>query len=70
MSKKRTLGFKNLACKCCGEVVSNVDIDADAITCSDCVQKDLNGGYSMTESEYWEAVKHGKLITCTSDEEE
>ena len=68
MSKKRTLGFKNLACKSCGEVVNNVDIDADAITCSDCVQKDLNGGYSMTESEYWEAVKSGKFQTCKSEE--
>ena len=68
--KKRTLGFKNLACKSCGEIVEKVDEAADSITCSDCVQKELNGGYSMTEAEYWEAVKNGKLLTYTSDEEE
>jgi hypothetical protein len=68
--KKRALGFKNLACKSCGEIVEKVDEAADAITCSDCVQKELNGGYSMTETEYWAAVKSGKLQTCKSEEEE
>jgi hypothetical protein len=70
MSKKRTEGFKNLACKGCGNVIEKVDVAADSITCSDCVQRELNGGYSMTEAEYWAAVKSGKLVTCKSDEEE
>jgi hypothetical protein len=70
MSKKRTLGFKQLACKGCGTIVEKVDQAADAITCSSCVQLDLNGGFSMTETEYWAAVKSGKLVTCKSDEEE
>lgn len=70
MSKKRALGFKQLACKGCGEIVHKVDIDADAITCSDCVQKELNGGFSMSEAEYWAAVNAGKLVSCTSEEKD
>jgi hypothetical protein len=70
MSKQRALGFKQLACKSCGEIVEKVDMNADAITCSNCVQKELNGGFSMTEEQYWEAVRAGKIVSCTSDEEE
>ena len=70
MSKKRALGFKQLACKSCGEIVLKVDMQADAITCSNCVQKELNGGLSMTEEQYWEAVRSGKLVSCKNDEEE
>lgn len=70
MSKKRASGFKQLACKGCGEIVYKVDIEADAITCSKCVQKELNGGFSMTEEQYWEAARSGKLVSCTNDEEE
>lgn len=70
MSKQRALGFKQLACKLCGEIVHKVDIKADAITCSKCVQKELNGGFSMSEEEYWEAVRAGKLVSCTKEEEE
>ena len=70
MSKKRALGFKPLACKGCGEIVPKVDLDADAITCSSCVQKELNGGFSMNEEEYWEAVRAGKLVSCTGEEKE
>lgn len=70
MSKKRALGFKPLACKGCGEIVQKVDLNADAITCSKCVQKELNGGFSMTEEEYWEAVRSGALVSCKNDEEE
>ena len=70
MSKQRALGFKQLACKGCGEIVNKVDMQADSITCSNCVQKELNGGFSMTEEQYWEAVRAGKLVSCTSDEEE
>ena len=70
MSKERALGFKQLACKTCGEIVHKVDIKADSIICSNCVQKELNGGFSMTEDQYWEAVRAGKLVSCKSDEEE
>jgi hypothetical protein len=70
MSKQRALGFKQLACKGCGEIVHKVDMQADAITCSRCVQKELNGGFSMTEDQYWEAVRAGLLVSCTNDEEE
>lgn len=68
MSKKRALGFKPLACKGCGEIVPKVDIEADAITCSDCVQKELNGGFTMSEAEYWAAVEAGKLVSCKKEE--
>jgi len=70
MSKQRALGFKQLACKSCGEIVDKVDMNADSITCSNCVQKELNGGFSMTEEQYWEAVRAGKIVSCTSDDEE
>lgn len=70
MSKKRTLGFKQLACKGCSEIVNKVDMEASAITCSNCVQKELNGGFSMTEEQYWKAVRTGRLVSCTSDKEE
>jgi hypothetical protein len=70
MSKRRASAFKQLACKGCSEIVYKVDIEADAITCSRCVQKELNGGVSMTEEQYWEAVKTGRLVSCTSSEEE
>ena len=70
MSKKRSSGFKQLACKSCGEIVNNVDIEADLITCSDCVQRELNGGFSMTEDQYWEAIRAGRIVSCISDEEE
>lgn len=70
MSKERALGFKQLACKTCGEIVHKVDIKADSIICSNCVQKELNGGFSMTEDQYWEAVRAGRVVSCKSDEEE
>jgi hypothetical protein len=70
MSKRRSSGFKQLACKGCGSIVEKVDMDADSVICSKCVQLDLNGGFSMTETEYWAAVKSGKLVTCKSGEEE
>jgi hypothetical protein len=70
MSKRRALGFKQLACKGCGEIVHKVDMEADAITCSRCVQKELNGGISMTEAQYWEAVRAGRIVSCKSSEEE
>ena len=70
MSKQRALGFKQLACKSCGAIVTKVDMEADAITCSRCVQKELNGGFSMTEEQYWEAARAGRLVSCKSDEEE
>jgi hypothetical protein len=70
MSKRRTVGFKQLACKSCGEIVMKVDEQADSIICSKCVQRELNGGFSMTEEQYWEAVRAGKLVSCKNDEEE
>ena len=70
MSTKRALGFKQLACKSCGTIVEKVDLKADAITCSKCVQRELNGGFSMTEAQYWEALRAGKIVSCKNDEEE
>jgi hypothetical protein len=70
MSTKRALGFKQLACKLCGTIVEKVDLKADAITCSKCVQRELNGGFSMTEEQYWEAVRAGRIVSCKSEEEE
>ena len=70
MSKRRALGFKQLACKSCGEIVQKVDLEAEAITCSKCVQKELNGGFSMSEEQYWEAVRAGRFVSCKNDEEE
>jgi hypothetical protein len=69
MSKRRASGFKQLACKGCGEIVQKVDIAADAITCSKCVQRELNGGLTMTEAEYWAAVEAGKIVSCKTSEE-
>jgi hypothetical protein len=54
MSKKRTLGYQQLACKECGDVVSKVDIDADAITCSRCVQRQLAGPGWISEEVYFD----------------
>lgn len=70
MSKTRALGFKPLACKSCGEIVAKVDLRADSITCSKCVQKELNGGFSMSEEEYWQAVRAGKIVSCTKEEDD
>lgn len=36
-------GFKKLQCKYCDEVCQRVDEKADAITCSTCVSKLVNG---------------------------
>lgn len=70
MSKTRALGFKQLSCKGCGEIVKKVDLRADAITCSKCVQKELNGGFSMSEEEYWSMVRAGQIVSCTNDTKE
>jgi hypothetical protein len=70
MSKKRALGFKQLECKECGTTCDKVDLAAESITCSRCVQKGLNGGLSMTEEEYWEAVKSGKMFTQNCQDSE
>ena len=70
MSTKRALGFKQLACKSCGTIVEKVDSKADAITCSSCVQRELNGGFSMTEEQYWAALRAGRIVRCESTEEE
>lgn len=50
---KRALGFKQLACKECREIVDKVDEKADAITCSNCVQKGLAGPLWISEEEYF-----------------
>ena len=39
----RRVGFKQLACKYCGAVCERVDFAADAITCSRCVHRLVNG---------------------------
>jgi tRNA G26 N,N-dimethylase Trm1 len=52
-SKHRALGFKQLACKECGKTVDKVDEKADAITCSDCVQRQLAGPLWISEEEYF-----------------
>ena len=39
----RRSGFKKLACKYCSEICERVDEKADAITCSKCVIKLVNG---------------------------
>jgi hypothetical protein len=48
-----------------------VDINAEAVTCSDCVQLDLLGGVRLTEEQYWSLIKSGKKIEqdCTKTEE-
>jgi tRNA G26 N,N-dimethylase Trm1 len=53
MAKQRALGFKQLACKECGKIVDKVDEKADAITCSDCVQRQLAGPLWISEEEYF-----------------
>lgn len=63
MSKKRAEGFKELACKVCNQPVQKVDRAAEYITCSDCVQRELNGGYSMTREEWLIAFKAGRIIS-------
>jgi hypothetical protein len=69
--KKLSKTFKQMACKRCGEIVPKVDINSEAVTCSDCVQLDLLGGIRMTEEQYWSLVKSGKLgeQDCTNTEE-
>jgi hypothetical protein len=62
--------FKQLACKRCGNIVAKVDINSDAVTCSDCVQLDLLGGIRLTEEQYWEAVRAGKIVSCKKEESE
>lgn len=52
-AKQRALGFKQLACKDCGNIVQKVDEKADAITCSDCVQRQLAGPLWISEEEYF-----------------
>lgn len=68
--KKLSKTFKQLACKRCGNIVHKVDINADAVTCSDCVQLDLLGGIRITEEQYWSLAKSGKLSSqdCTQSE--
>jgi phage FluMu protein Com len=65
MSKRG--GFKQLGCKVCGEIVAQVDQEATAVTCSKCVQLEVNGGFSMTEAEYWAAVKSGRFVRAESN---
>ena len=66
MSKtKRALGFKQLACKVCGEIVDKVDEKADAITCSACVQRELAGPLWISEEDYFK-----ELAARLADEEE
>ena len=36
-------GYKKLACKYCGSICERVDANADAITCSVCVQRMTEG---------------------------
>ena len=68
--QKLSKTFKQLACKRCGYIVPKVDINAEAVTCSDCVQLDLLGGVRLTEEQYWSLVKSGKLneLDCTESE--
>jgi len=53
MSKKRALGFKEMGCKKCGEIVKKVDEKVDAITCSRCVQAELRGYPDITREEWF-----------------
>ena len=68
-SKHRTLGFKSLACKECGKIVDKVDEKADAITCSDCVQRQLAGPLWISEEEYFENLIHKESINSAEEEE-
>jgi len=42
-SKTTARGYKKLQCKYCDNICDRVDINADAITCSICVQKMTEG---------------------------
>jgi DNA-directed RNA polymerase subunit RPC12/RpoP len=53
MAKQRALGFKQLACKECGNIVQKVDEKADAITCSNCVQRQLAGPLWIDVDDYF-----------------
>ena len=66
MSKKRTLGYQQLACKECGTIVAKVDAEADAITCSRCVQRQLAGPSWVSEEEYFE---NWQPVTTVEEEE-
>jgi hypothetical protein len=48
----RRCGFKKLACKYCSEICERVDEKADAITCSKCVIKLVNGEILETTAVY------------------
>jgi tRNA G26 N,N-dimethylase Trm1 len=69
MAKQRALGFKQLACKECGNIVQKVDEKADAITCSDCVQRQLAGPLWISEEEYFENLIHKESINSAEEEE-
>lgn len=69
MAKQRALGFKPLACKECGTIVKKVDEKADAITCSDCVQRQLAGPLWISEEEYFENLIHKESINSAEEEE-
>jgi len=44
LGKRSTVrGYKKLQCKYCDTVCERVDINADAITCSSCVQRMTEG---------------------------
>ena len=42
-SKTAVRGYKKLQCKYCDNICERVDINADAITCSVCVQRMTEG---------------------------
>jgi hypothetical protein len=42
-SKTAVRGYKKLQCKYCTNICERVDINADAITCSVCVQRMTEG---------------------------
>jgi tRNA G26 N,N-dimethylase Trm1 len=68
-SKHRALGFKQLACKECGNIVQKVDEKADAITCSDCVQRQLAGPLWISEEEYFENLIYKESQNSAEEEE-
>jgi hypothetical protein len=55
----KTKGYKKLDCKLCGETVQKVDIHADAITCSNCVQRML-GTPTVNSLEEWRELESKK----------
>ena len=69
MSKRRTLGYKQLACKECGEIVQKVDQNADAITCSQCVQRQLAGPCWVSEEDYFENYAERETVNSIEEEE-